>query len=214
MILYPLDPILGGSLEDTIRRDILFGGSGPDVFVLKRDGKTDTVMDFDDQVDQIDLSAFDVTFDSVMIQQISTLEFKFVIRGETTKVTFAPPQPGDPPIDLSVDDFIFPVGIPDPPVQVQVDTEGETVMKGTSLPDVFILDVDYSRDVIRRFELGKDIVDLSAFNTSYAALEIIDRKPGRVVVKIDNDDGKEVLVLHDFDKSFTAADLSEDVFLF
>lgn len=55
------DTILGSSGADTINggsgNDTLSGGSGNDVFVFKRDSDNDLVTDFEDGVDQLDLSA-------------------------------------------------------------------------------------------------------------------------------------------------------------
>ena len=142
MLIFPVDPIFGGPMFDSPRRDQLFGGNGTDYFVLGRDGRTDTIWNFEDGKDRIDLSAFEVQFDSVMIRQISELEWTIVVRDEMTRINFDTPEAGDPPIDLTEDDFIFASGVPAATPQVILDQAGLTHLHGTSLPDVFTMMID------------------------------------------------------------------------
>lgn len=201
----------GGVVTDTARRDALWGSDQPDTFVLRRDGKTDTIQGFEPGRDLIDLSAFDIGFDSVEIRQTSPTTYMIHVREERTKVVLAPGEDRA----LDADDFIFREGVADAPLQVHADGAGTDRLRGTTLPDVFIFSPDGVRDAVRRFEDGKDVVDLSAFNVSFADLTITDKKPGRVMVRVHYGDGeKEDVIIHDGSKTLTAADLSADDFIF
>ena len=214
MLIFAPDPLGTNFLIDTERRDQLFGGPGVEFHILSRDGKTDTIWQLEDGRDRIDLSAFEVTWESVMVRQVSELEWVITIRDERTRIVFDNPAPTDPPIELTADDFIFADDVPPPPVQSIVDGSGRDHLEGTTLPDSFDFAVDYERDVIHRFEMGKDVIDLSAFNTDFDALHFVDKKPGRVVIHVPNDVGVEHIVVKDYNRAFTSADFSADDFLF
>ena len=90
---------------------------------------------------------------------------------------------------------------------------------GTSLPDVFLFEYDGERDTVRRFEIGKDRIDLADYGTSFGALEVTERKVGRLSIKIPVPDAErdlppDWLVLIDISHQITAADLSADMFIF
>ena len=197
-------------LEDTTRRDRMFGDEGADVFILNRDGKRDFILDFEDGIDRIDLTDFNVTFDEVQIRQIDDLTFVFEIRGERTEVTFTAPAVGEPMPELTAEDFIFAEGAAPPLTISQLDGPGKDVLYGSSRPDIFIFTPDGSKDVVRRFELGKDQIDLSAYGVNFGDLVIEDVKPGRVRIDL----GDEVLIVTDWEKSFTADDFSATDFVF
>ncbi|MCF6305367.1 MAG: hypothetical protein L3J33_08350 [Rhodobacteraceae bacterium] len=197
-------------LEDTARRDKMTGGDGLDVFVMSRDGKTDLILDFDDGVDLIDLTDFDVTFEEVFIYQIDTLTYVVQIRGEKTKVTFQPPEIGDPPIGFSAADFLFDPGAAPPGVNLIVETSGADKLFGTGRPDVFLFNPDGMRDAARRFEIGKDKIDITTFDTTFDDLVMITLQPGRVIIQFEN----EILAINDRSKLFTAADFSAEDFIF
>ena len=197
-------------IEDTNRRDKMTGYEGADTFILNRDGKRDFILDFEDGIDKIDISDFNVKFDEVKIRQIDDLTFLFEVRGERTHVTFTPPAPGEPLPQLTVEDFITAPGASTPLTITQFDGAGRDVLYGSSRPDVFIFTPDGSKDVVRRFELGKDQIDLSAYGVSFGDLVIEDVKPGRVRI----DFGDEVLIITDWSKSFTGDDFSVDDFIF
>lgn len=197
-------------IRDTGRRDQLTGGDGADIFYLRHDNKRDTILDFQDGSDKIDLTDFNVTFDEVYIRQIADNAFVFTIRGESNAVYFAPPGPLDPPIIFDADDFIFNPGAAAPTRNLVTETDGADRLWGTSRPDTFVMNPDGMRDAIRRFELGKDIIDLQTFDTSFENLVFTDVKDGRVRI----DFGSESLVITDGSRSFTAADFAADDFIF
>jgi len=214
--------INGTSGDDTIfdigKRDILTGGLGADTFVLSHDGKRDTITDFTDGVDVIDFTSFNVTFDELFIYQINTYSFVIEIRGEKNQVDVTPPNIGDPPItpySFTADDFIFAPGAAAPTPVVQSDTAGADRLFGTGRPDVFVFNPDGMRDAIRRFEIHKDLIDLSGFGTAFANLIFTDVQPGRIVIRLETlDHGIEHIVINDRSHLFTSADLTADDFIF
>ncbi len=197
-------------LEDTGKRDKLTGGDGSDVFVMSRDGKTDFILDFDDGIDLIDLTDFNVTFEEVFIYQIDTLTYVVEIRGELTKVTFQPPDFGDPAIGLSAADFLFDPGAAPPGVNLILDTSGADRLIGTGRPDVFLFNPDGMRDAARRFEIGKDKIDITTFDTTFDDLVFVTLQPGRVIIQFEN----EILAINDRSKLFVASDFSAEDFIF
>ncbi|MCF6272047.1 MAG: hypothetical protein L3J37_02495 [Rhodobacteraceae bacterium] len=205
-------------LYDIGNRDLLTGGPGADTFVLQKDGRRDTVLDFEDGIDVVDFSDFDVTFEELFIFQISAYSFVIEIRGEKNQIDVVPPNIGDPaitPTSFTVDDFIFAVGAAPPNVVVQSDTSGADRLFGTGRPDVFVFSPDGMRDAVRRFEVGKDAIDLSAFGAAYGDLVFTDVAAGRVVIRLETIDfGFEYLVLNDKSKLFTSADFTADDFIF
>lgn len=201
----------GGRLEDTDRRDVLTGGIGNDEFAVSRDGRTDTILNFEDGVDQIDLSDFNVTWGEVEVKYKGGNDFVITIRGERTKITFEDPSSGT--IDgsfLTADDFIFAEGAAPPAPNVVLDAIGPTLLLGTDQPDVFTLFQDNTRDVIKQFDPTKDKIDLSNFELTYGELSFVDVKPGKVVIQL----GTEGLVIRDTSLNITSADLTEDMFIF
>lgn len=87
------DTLLGGGGNDNLKgqagadtlnggrgADTLTGGKGADVFVFTADGKKDTITDFQDGTDLIDL---DVAFASLTITDVSAGKVKIIHSGET-----------------------------------------------------------------------------------------------------------------------------------
>lgn len=205
-------------IADIAGTNLMRGKPGADVFDLLRDGFKDYIWNFQDGVDRIDLTRFDVTWDSVMVQQISLTEYKVFVRDEFVRVTFEMPAVIPPSGSLLDEtDFIFDTGRPEPPVQsIFEDTPGVIeVLRGTPLPDVFILQQDMTRDNIEGFEPGKDRIDLSDYNVSFGELRIQQRANGKVgIVIIDEMGQRDALVVRNPDKDLTAADITADMFIF
>ena len=208
----------GETLFDTHRRDVLTGDLGADTFVISHDGRRDTITDFEDGVDVIDFTDFNVTFEELFIFQIDTYTFVIDIRGERTEVNVTPPNIGDPAIttySFTADDFEFAIGAAPPNVVLQADTAGNDKLFGTGRPDVFLFNPDGLRDAVRRFEIGKDKIDLTTFDTSFANLTFVDVAPGRVAIMLETVSfGIEKLVINDKSHLFTAADFSASDFIF
>ena len=202
----------GGIINDTDRRDTITLGEGVDHIKLSRDGKTDHVFGFDDGIDKIDLSQFNVNWSEVQVKYNGDGEFVITIRGERTKITFKPPTDGSVITEdsLGQDDFFFATGAPDPIDNILTDTSGLTVLYGTDQPDIFVMFRDNSRDVIKNFDPTKDKIDLSGFGISFEDLIFNDVKDGKVVIKL----GTEGLVVRDLSATLTSADFTEDMFIF
>jgi len=208
----------GETLYDTANRDVLTGDLGADTFVLSHDGRRDIITDFQDGVDVIDFTDFNVTFEELFIFQLSAYSFVIEIRGERTQIDVPVPNLGDPPItpySFTAADFVFAVGAAPPTVVVQSDTAGADKLFGTGRPDVFVFSPDGMRDAVRRFEIDKDKIDLSGFGTAFENLIFTDVKPGRIVVKLETAEfGVEHIVINDRSHLITSADLTADDFIF
>lgn len=206
------------TLYDIGNRDILTGGAGADTFVLSHDGRRDTITDFEDGVDVIDFSDFNVTYEELFIFQLSAYSFVIDIRGERNQIDVTPPDLGDPPItpySFTAADFIFAEGAAAPNVFVHSDTAAADKIHGSGRPDVFVFNPDGMRDAVRRFELHKDKIDLAGFGTAFENLVFTDVQPGRVVIKLETVDfGVEHIVINDRSHLFTSADFTADDFIF
>ncbi|GLQ35259.1 hypothetical protein GCM10007939_15420 [Amylibacter marinus] len=202
----------GGVLEDSNRRDKLYGGVAADTFSVSRDGKTDSVYGFEDGIDKVDLTDFNVNWSEVQVKFVGGSEFMITIRGERTRIEFDPP-PGGGLVSLAMvdeDDFIFAPGAGDPAPNIQLDAPGATLLLGSDQSDVFVMHSDNVRDVIKQFDPEKDLIDLSGFGITFADLEYTDKKPGKIVIKL----GSEGLVVRDISLQMTSADFTEDMFIF
>jgi Ca2+-binding RTX toxin-like protein len=198
-------------IEDAGRRDYLTGGDGLDVFKLAQDGKSDHILDFSDGEDKIDLSAYNVTWGSVQVRLRDETSFTVSVGDEKLFVTFDVPVGTELALDaLNADDFIFNSGASNAPANLILDRAVLNEHYGTSGSDIFVMEKDYRRDVIRKFDPTKDQIDLTNFNTDFESLEIVDKKPGKILLKL----GTEGLVIRDLSHELTGADLTADMFIF
>lgn len=197
----------------------LRGTDEDNTFVMYRDQHRDVIVDMEDGADRIKLFSFDVGFDSVRLQRVDLLTYKVFVRDEVLNVSFRQPAPEDIPASgwlLDESDFIFRKGLPPAPVQVQLEqssTEKETV-RGTNLPDVFVFTYDGYGEVIKKFEPGKDQIDLSGYATSFDDLDIVDRFPGRITVRIETDMRTEWFQVNDPSNLLTSETITADDFIF
>ncbi len=201
------------TIQDGVLRDKITGLGGADVFALRRDGKRDFILDFKNASDTIDLSDYNVTWDEVFVRLKAPGHFIIEIRGEKTDITFQAPEIGEPALSffsLDESDFIFAAGAAAPTVHLVPDTAATDILWGTGRPDVFLLNRDSLKDVVRRFEDDKDAIDLLNFNTSFAALVFVDKAPGRVLIWCEG----EAIVVRDASRLLTAADFSASDFIF
>ena len=103
------DKLRGFNGSDTLNggtgNDEMWGGTGADTFIFEADTGTDTIWDFEDGIDLIDLSAFgDVssTADLTITTASGFVEISgFGDNGETIRLF------GIDPADIGDDDFIF-----------------------------------------------------------------------------------------------------------
>lgn len=202
----------GGIINDTDRRDTINLGDGIDRIKLSRDGKTDHVFGFEDGIDKINLSQFNVNWSEVQVKYKGGGEFVITIRGERTKITFKPPTDGSEITQdfLGIDDFFYATGAPDPVDNILTDFNGLSVLYGTDQSDIFVMFRDNSRDVIKGFDPTKDKIDLSGFGISFEDLVFTDVKDGKVVIRL----GTEGLVIRDLSGTLTSADFTDDMFVF
>ena len=82
----------------------MFGGPGADAFVLVADGETDSIKDFEDGMDVIDISALGVTsFEEIGLRTHHSGKIFLDVGGEVIAVQGA----GFTPNDLGDEDFVF-----------------------------------------------------------------------------------------------------------
>lgn len=200
-------------LEDTARRDQMTGYSGADIFKLSRDGKTDKILDFEDGADLIDLSAYNVTWADVQVKYVGDTTFAITIGGERTMITFQPPDSTGPAFSqdwLDEDDFIFNSNASAAPPNLIYDRPGKDRLYGTDQTDIFMMQMDYYRDVIAKFDPTKDKIDITPFNTSFEELTFKEVKPGKIIVDL----GNENLVIRDLSHTMQIDDITADMFIF
>ncbi len=200
-------------IEDSARHDQLKGYSGTDIFRLQNDDHTDTILDFEDGVDKIDLTAFNVTWADVQVKYKGGTTFAITIDGERTLITFQPPpnlDPADAQLLLDESDFIFNDNAAAPPPNYIYDRPGNDRLYGTDQTDIFVMQMDYYRDVIVKFDPTKDVVDLTPFNLTFEDLTYTDVKPGKVIIHL----GNENLVLRDISHTMLSDEITADMFIF
>ncbi|MEM7057580.1 MAG: hypothetical protein AAF557_08325 [Pseudomonadota bacterium] len=222
------DKIYGRSGDDTlidgVGKDNLFGGDGADTFRLVRDGDADSIKDFDVGLDRIDLSAWGVTQIDELVLSLSktgktTIRFADEVLSVTTGLS-------DIPDAIALGDaFIF---APNNEAQIIDGTAGDDKLNGMAGrqilrdgagrdnlwggagADTFQLSKDGDADAIKDFELGADLIDLTAWGAGYQKLEITDHRSGKVTVRFAD----EVLSVTDAARTLSASDLTADHFVF
>ncbi len=200
-------------IEDSARRDQLTGYSGADIFLLQNDDHTDTILDFEDGIDKIDLTAFNVTWADVQVKYKGDFTFVISIDGERTFITFQPPPGADPALAqgwLDESDFIFNDNAAAPLPNYIYDRPGNDRLYGTDQTDIFVMQMDYYRDVVVKFDPTKDKIDLTPFNLTFDDLTYIERKPGKIIVDL----GAENLVIRDISHTMVVDDITADMFIF
>lgn len=216
--------LFGGLITDTSGRDRIFTGTAPSTVVLSNDGEIDKIRGFDDGIDRIDITAWDASWAELTVREVSPAVYVVTyLNEEKLRITFRMPDteeaPEEPSWTLDADDFIFADGLAQAPLNVQFEqvSDGREVLRGTTLPDTFIFGRDGFRDVIRRFEPDKDLIDLADFSTNFFEIEITQKHPGRVVLTLpaaDEEGTSERLVLIDVSKKLTVDDIEADWFIF
>ena len=103
---------------------------------------------------------------------------------------------------------------------VIIDSNSETRddLRATEDADIFVMQNDGARDLIRGFDVGTDKIDVSAFAASFNDLEIrnLERNDGSTswVSVVDRTDQEEVLVRFDGDTVLDASNLTVGDFIF
>lgn len=199
-------------IQDGVLRDRITGLAGDDVFALRRDGKRDFILDFKNDGDTVDLTDYNVTWEEVFVRLKAPGHFIIEIRGEKTDIFLQAPGIGEPAQDffsLDESDFVFDPGAAAPTVHLVADTAAADILWGTGGPDVFQLNSDTLRDVLRNFEDDKDMIDLLDFNTSFGLLTLVDKAPGRVLIWCEG----EAIIVRDASNLLTAANLTAADFI-
>lgn len=217
----------GMAVQDRAGVDDLFGTAASDVFVLAADGVADAVRDFDAAMDRLDVSAFGATgMDELSIREIYRTDGSVSWIGigggsGTEEVVLRFDDDAQSAGRLRSDHFVFAgehaPAAASPPAWV-MDGEGLDRMRGTSDSEIFVMADDGLRDLIRDFDVDRDVLDVSALGArDIGELEIRDlvRKDGSVSwVEVSDLSGEAEMILR-FDQGELSADrLSEANFLF
>ncbi|MFK7944055.1 MAG: fasciclin domain-containing protein [Paracoccaceae bacterium] len=204
--------------------DLLIGGASADVFQLANTGTRSKIIDFEDGIDTIDISAWGVTdLGELAINQrgessllVGSGSNGVVIQSAAGVITVA---------DLAADSFIF-AG----PEQgeIIIGTDGRDQLEGTAGADLIVggLGRDFligsggndvfvaggdAFDVILDFTENADQIDLSEWlDTSFGSLTFTQFKLG--LVEISN--GSESIRVQAADREITGADFDQDDFIF
>lgn len=217
----------GTAVRDRAGVDDLRGTEASEVFVLEADGARDTVREFDAAMDRLDVSAFGAgSMDDLNIREIIQAD------GSVGWIGIGDGSGGEEAIlrfddgvqsagRLRSDHFVFAEedapGAVLPPVLV-MDGEGLDRMRGTEASEIFVMADDGLRDLIRDFDVDRDVLDVSALAArNIGELEIRDlvRKDGSVSwVEVSDLSGEAEMILR-FDQGELSADrLGEANFLF
>ena len=226
------DKLFGGLGEDVLAdgagRDFLSGGAGSDRFVLSADNSSDLILDFEDQVDLIDISAWGATaFSELALSDHKS--GRVILRHAKEAVLIDDGSRGLNSTDFSAADFIFATGGGSGALPVIEGTEagdkligtgaaeelhdlgGSDALFGRGGADRFVLASDGVVDTIKDFELGADLVDVSAWGAvGFGDLTLSDHSSGKVFLSYAD----ELLVIHDAARTLRVADYSADDFIF
>ncbi|MEM7190426.1 MAG: hypothetical protein AAF439_12510 [Pseudomonadota bacterium] len=196
----------GAGLPVTVSTDAdgvqdLRPGSGADIVAFSDDGARDLLRGFQVGIDRIDVSAWGVAeFGDLQIAElrrsdgsVSWVEVRDQAGDAELILRYA-----DGPLSgnrLLADSFIFaPSSAPPLPPIILVDSDGYDDLRGTAAAEVFRMADDGIRDIVRGFEQGLDLIDLTALDAqTFEDLTItnIYRKSGSVnwieVRDVDND---------------------------
>ena len=224
------DSLFGGAGDDVLidgaGKDIYTGGAGADKFVLSADNRSDAILDFEDGTDLIDVSAWGVTdFNDLTLTDHHSGRV-FVRHGKEVVVVDDGAR-GLNSSDFTAADFVLAPG--GGPAETLTGTSGNDKLVGTNAAeaiedlagsdalfgrggaDVFVLALDGVVDTVKDFELGQDLVDISAWGaTGFGDLTLTDHSSGKVFLTYED----ELLVIHDAARSLVASDYSADDFIF
>lgn len=226
------DFVFGGSdnvneIFDGSDKELMRGEDGSDLFILRNDGRLDAIKHFELGVDKIDVSAFGAA-------GISDLLIENVLRrnGETSwvKITDAA---GDPEVllrfndmretdaaVLSAENFIFEsTSTAAPEVQRILDGLEVEDLRGAPGSDLFVMSNDNVRDLVRNFQIGNDLIDVSALgatNINDLTVSELVRKNGTVswLQVADADGDAEFILRFQGDTPLLETSLTEADFLF
>ncbi|MEM7211997.1 MAG: hypothetical protein AAF479_08900 [Pseudomonadota bacterium] len=211
---------------ETAALDDLRGTDATEVFVLADDGQRDLIRNFDDTMDRLDVSAFGAqSLDDLTIIErvrkdgsVSWIEIKdaegtaeAILRFDSGPLTAA---------RLQAEQFIFAGQDATSPVPGMNLIEGTAIrdrLRGTDADDVFVMLDDGHRDLVRDFEDGTDLMDVSHLADRFEDLNIRDlvRRDGTVSwVQIETANGDPEIVVRFTDGVYDASRLTAEDFIF
>ena len=188
------DLILDGAGKDNLK-----GGTGADIFQMSADGQADGIKDFELGQDRIDVSAWGVrALDEL---DVSThFSGKLVLRHGDEVLTL---RSGGEPLTvetLTTQHFIFDE-TGEPPLRLVQGTDGRDKLRGTDLnetfrdgagidnmfgfggADIFELAADGVADSIKDFQIGEDLINISAWGaTGFGDLNLISHKDRKTII--------------------------------
>ena len=222
------DVLIDGAGIDTFmggRRDGGLDLNQEDVFVLSLDGRADRIVDFQNGLDTIDISAWGVTG----IGQLSITDHgsgRVIVRFDREAIIIDDGIRGLRASDLDASDFIFAASGGTATItgtagrDLLVGTDADEVLSdlggidrlyGKGGADTFVLALDGVTDQIKDFENGLDLIDIAAWGaTDIGQLAISSHTADRVIVRFDD----EVLVLTGRDGPLATSDIGAEDFLF
>jgi len=205
--------------------DDMFGLGGSDLFVMSDDGQRDLIRDFEIGLDRIDVSAFAASLADLEISNLNDRN------GDVTWVKVAD-RIGDSafllrfgdgtPLDaaaLTETAFIF-ADAPLPPIVPAIvsDTNLRDDLRGTNAVERFVFSDDDTLDTLKNFQLGVDLLDVSAFASSFDELTVTARTNRNGDVRwldVIDDTGEIELLVRFSDMSLMdPANLTADAFAF
>ena len=211
---------------ETAGIDDLRGTDATEVFVLADDGKRDLVRDFDAAMDRLDMSAFgaqtldDLTITELMRKDGSVSWIEIEDSSGTAEAILRFDDGALSAARLTEDNFIF-AGeqgmAPVPGMEVVAGTEALDDLRGSAAVEVFVMQDDGERDLIRDFEDDVDLIDVSRVATEFGELTIrnLMRKDGSVSwVEILDADGEREMILRFSGGAHDADRLTAEDFIF
>ena len=222
------DRLQGGDdndlIIDGVSGDLLIGGGGADIFALAGDGTRNKIIDFEEGVDTIDISAWGTTsFDDLVVRQRGEGSL-LVGSGDNSVVVQAADRQIDV-ADLSTDSFIF-AEVTGPNFITGTDARdritgtdaddvidgglGRDFIAGGAGADIFVAGAD-AFDVILDFTENRDQVDISAWGVGgFDELSFTQLRPGLVTVE----GGAGSVRIKAADRQISEADFDADDFIF
>lgn len=214
------------TLCETAGRDDLRGTDDSEVFVLADDGQRDLVRNFDGAMDRLDVSAFgarsldDLTITELMRKDGSVSWIQIADASGQAEAILRFNEGDHDASRMREDNFVFAganAPSPVPGYETLIGTDSRDDLRGTDAREVFVMQNDGERDLVREFEDDVDLIDVSRVATEFGELTIrnLSRKDGSVSwVEISDAGGDAELILRFSGGAHDADRLTAEDFLF
>lgn len=211
---------------ETAGLDDLRGTHAAEVFVLANDGQRDLVRGFDVTLDRLDVSAFgaqsleDLTITELQRKDGSVSWLQISDTGGAAEAILRFDSGANQADRLRDDNFIFAgehAMSPLPGIEAVFDTDGRDDLRASQSVEVFVMQDDDQRDLIRDFDDDIDLIDISHVATEYGELTIrnLTRKDGSVSwVEILDAEGVSEMIIRFAGGAHDADRLTAEDFLF